>query len=272
MGLKAIIRTILVRCTPESVWKPLLKQYYFHRIRSYSQDTKLENRAKELRVIKNLIIDGDTVIDIGSNFGFYTLFLSKVVGKSGCVYSIEPIPLTFEILSYNIKKLGLGNVKLLNCAISEKNGITEMEIPEYDSGGESFYLARVVNDINKAPSLRKYSVVMDTLDYLFLDLSKRISFIKIDVEGHELPVIMGAEKVISRFLPALLIEISGDPDDKKSKASELFNRLMKKGYSPYWYDGKALRIRSQGVKEVNYFFLTENHLHNYNKIDSENNG
>jgi FkbM family methyltransferase len=209
--------------------------------------------------MKNLIKRGDTVIDIGSNFGFYTLFFSRVVGESGCVYSIEPVPLTFEILSNNIGKLQLDNVKVLNYAISEKIGIAQMEIPEYGSGGESFYSARLVNRVNDTSSLRKYSIVTKTLDSLFSDWEREISFIKIDVEGHEWPVIQGAEKVISRFLPALFIEVTGNPEDQNSKAFQLFNHLINKGYSTYWYDGKELKIWLKGWK-LNYFFLTENHL------------
>jgi FkbM family methyltransferase len=261
MTLKAIARSVVTRYTPPFIWKPMLKTYYLYRLTSYSRETNLENRARELYAIRNLIKRGDTVIDIGSNFGFYTLFLSRVVGESGSVYSIEPVPLTFEILSNNIKKLRLDNVRPLNYAISEKIGIAEMEIPEYGSGGESFYSARLVIDHNKTPSLRKYSIATKTLDSLFSGWEREISFIKIDVEGHEWPVNRGAEKVISRFFPALFIEVTGNPEDRKTKAFQLFNHLINRGYSPYWYDGNELKAWSKGWK-LNYFFLTEKHLGN----------
>jgi hypothetical protein len=82
MGLKAIVRTILTRYTPPLMWKPILKYYYFYRIKSYSREINLENRARELYVIKNLIKRGDTVIDIGSNLGF---ILYSYQGPSGKV-------------------------------------------------------------------------------------------------------------------------------------------------------------------------------------------
>jgi FkbM family methyltransferase len=171
------------------------------------------------------------------------------------VYSVEPIPLTFEILSNGVRKLSLNNVRLFNCGISDKDGSGIMEIPTYESGGENFYQARIIKEKKSDPSFRDCAVVLKSLDSLS-STKKNVCFIKIDVEGHELEVIKGAKQLIERFMPPMLIEISGNPDEINTSASRLFGLLNEKGYSPYWYDGAKLNKRNHGDKSVNYFFLT----------------
>ena len=73
--------------------------------------------------------------------GFYTFYLSQLVGKYGHAYSMEPIPLTFEMLSYITRKLSLDNVSTFNYGISERNGSAIMEIPKFELGNDNFYEA-----------------------------------------------------------------------------------------------------------------------------------
>ena len=60
--------------------------------------------------LKYLVGPGDFVIDVGAFVGFYSALLSHLVGPSGEVWSIEPMPDTFDILSYNVRTLQLKNV------------------------------------------------------------------------------------------------------------------------------------------------------------------
>ena len=92
----------------------------------------------DLKVVEHLIKPGDSVVDIGANTGLYTKRMSELVGRDGRVFSIEPVPLTFDILGFNVGKLGLTNVELINCAISDTNGSVIVEVPLYESGEENF--------------------------------------------------------------------------------------------------------------------------------------
>lgn len=267
MNLKAILKTLIIKSTPDIFWQRLLKLYYLYRLKSYSEDSRILNKEPELSIISHLIKPGDRAIDIGANFGFYTLFLSKFVGKYGYVYSIEPIPLTFEILLNNVTKLVLNNVRTFNCAISDKNNYAIMEIPKYSSGGENFYQARIVGNARHDSSLRQFAVDLKSLDSLLGHLTEHIAFIKIDVEGHELQVINGAKQIINYSKPSLFIEISGNPDDNESSAFKLFDQLNSEGYSCYWCDGTKLRRRTCGDKSVNYFFLTDDQLRQFTIVE-----
>ena len=74
----------------------------------------------EIECLKQLIKEGDTVVDLGANIGYYTLILAQLVGKSGHVYAFEPEPSNFEILSKNVKENKHDNVTLVQKAISDK--------------------------------------------------------------------------------------------------------------------------------------------------------
>jgi len=253
-NIKAVLKALVRSTFPERILQIIKKVYYKHLLRFFTEEDEVS-----FKVIKHLVKYGDCVVDIGANIGVYTKYLSELVGIPGHVYSVEPIPLTFEILCSNVKKLGLKNVELMNYAISNTNDSVTMEIPLYESGGENFYRARIMKR-NTNSSLRRVSVESKTVDYLFSKLPYNISFIKCDVEGHELQCIKGAMKTIKKSKPAWLIEISGDLDSLNSTSYEIFKLLNEKCYDAYWFDGTSLTKRCPGDKSVNYFFLTQKHL------------
>lgn len=261
MNVKSTLKRLLFQVAPYGFTKSVLKAYYFKRIKSYQKNGGWESNERDMDIVKYLVASGDSVIDVGANFGFYTLFLSNLVGNQGQVSSFEPIPLTYEILSNNVKRLSLLNVKLFDYAISEQEGPGTMVIPKWsDSGGENFYQARIRSGEAASGQLQEVRVNLKSLDSLFVDHQRTVAFVKIDVEGHELQVIEGARTLISRSMPALLVEVSSNPDDRQSSAFALFNLLREEGYDAYWYDGATFKHRSSGDQSVNYFFLTRSQL------------
>jgi len=258
MNVRSILRNLVFKLTPDAGMTLLLKSHYLRKLRAYSRHGNWEQIEHDMKIVKYLVKSGDSVIDVGANFGFYTVFLSNLVGTRGSVYSFEPIPLTFEILSHNIKRLSLVNVKAFNYALSEKDGSGVMVIPKWSaSGGENFYQASIRAAITEEDRLRQIEISLKKLDSLLPRHEKNIAFIKIDVEGHEHQVILGATQVIDRCRPAMLVEISGNPDDPDTSAFRVVHFFDQRGYSPYWYNGAKLTRRSLGDKSVNYFFLTD---------------
>lgn len=256
MHLKAELKSLFLRKAPRLLLQYVKKRYYLKVL-------KLQNESDEpeFKVIKALVGSGETVIDVGANIGRFTCYLARLVGERGVVHSIEPIPLTYEILSNSVRKLGLDHVRLWNFAASDRHGTAMMEIPKYEAGGtENFYQARIVPDGKREVSLRRYQIDLRSLDSLPDIPVGRSSFIKIDVEGHELEVIKGAAHLISASKPSMLIEISGNLEEPTSAASELSRCLEKEGYRPYWLDGDRLRIWRKGTRCINYFYLTKEHL------------
>ena len=253
-NMKTFLKRLAFRILPEKILQAVKKIHYAHDLRIFSGFDEID-----FKIIKHLVSNGGCVIDIGASIGVYTKLLSELVGIKGRVFSVEPIPLTFEILSSNMGKLKVKNVVLINCAISDTNGYVTMEVPLYKkSHGENFYEARIVEE-NMNSSFKRLKVESRTLDSLFSEAGN-ISFIKCDVEGHELKCIKGAINIIRNSRPAWLIEFSENPDDKESKAYETLKILNKEGYEALWFDGQNLKIRKAGDRSTNYFFLSEKNL------------
>lgn len=213
----------------------------------------------DLKPIQHLIAKGDTVLDLGANMGFFTKYFSDLVGTSGSVYSVEPIPSTTRILTYVVKKLRLTNVKVLNVAISDAAGTVTMEIPLFASGEENIFEAKIVDGTAHA-GFEKVTVESATLDALFRDVLPSIRFVKCDIEGHELPAMRGARKLLGEVKPAWLMEVWGNPAEANSKASQTFAEFTKAGYGAYWFNGTQMKSWQPGDISVNYFFLTEPHI------------
>jgi FkbM family methyltransferase len=227
---------------PDSALTPLKKAYYARILRR--SDGKEE---PELAVLADLVDPGDCVLDIGANIGIYTKRLSELSGHDGKVISMEPVPATFEILEANVLALKLDNVRCMNAAASDHTGLVNMEVPNYDTGWQNIYRARIVD--NSGGAIQAIS-----LDEAFRDLS-RLDFIKCDVEGHELSVLRGATGIIQKHHPKWLIEVGGDPDAEGTESWQCFQLLAAFGYRAFIADGAGLCPRERGKIAVNYFFL-----------------
>jgi FkbM family methyltransferase len=249
MPLSSRFKGAILDALPERLLRALKKRHYARKLALLS-----EADEKDFPPLRYLIGAGDHVVDVGANFGLYTKWLSHCVGEAGRVYAVEPIPQTCEILRYCVNKLGLTNAEVINCAVSDSKGGVSMEVPRFSSGGENYYEARIVKEEPKGP-LRLVRVPCQTIDGLLAEKPNPISFLKVDVEGHELRVLRGARRTIERSKPAWLIEVSDSPDDPQSTARELFRLLERYGYSALWFDGARLRLREAGVQSTNYFFL-----------------
>jgi len=217
------------------------------------------HEPREFDVMRHLLDQGDTVIDIGANMGEYSRSFSVLVGSGGHVFSIEPVPHTYEILKYVVNKLGLVNTSPIECAISDVEGVRRMVIPQDESGGENFYEASLAEGTFE-PTWRSVQVKTTTLDSLVSPWTK-ISFIKCDVEGHELNCVKGAFGIIRTSHPAWYIETKDNPDDPTSTSGKLFEAMNLEGYLPFLFDGTCLHKRRRGESTINYYFLMQSHIY-----------
>jgi FkbM family methyltransferase len=210
-------------------------------------------QESDLYIAESLVSPQSQFIDIGANIGVYTKYLSKFVGK---VISIEPVPHTYSILEHVIARFNLTNVEPKQIAISNKVGETVITVPSVE-GTINYYRASINNSVNQFDM--KFEVQTETIDSLFLKTGDDISLIKCDVEGHELACIQGSIKFLENYKPAWLIEISGNPDEPKSSANQLFKIMESFGYLVWLFEKGKLRKREIGDESINYFFLQTFH-------------
>lgn len=252
----SFLKNHALRLLPNWVLQPL--RVWHHR---RTLQSALDAEEPDLIVVRHLVEAGTIALDLGANIGVFTKALSDLVGPSGQVVSVEPVPQTFDVLSRNVHSLGMSNVSCINVAVSESAGSVVMQLPEYHSGGVNFYQASVVSGSRSAPSDAAGQIVVPavTLDSLIAGKGK-IAFVKCDVEGHELACLSGGTTLLRSHSPAWLIEIWGDPDEAGAKATQTFQIFENHSYTPWWFDGRSLRRRRVGERSTNYFFLNDTHL------------
>lgn len=247
----ARFKNFIYQYLPYNIIRILKKIHYYHKLKNAA-----ETSEEDLPIIKELVKNGDDVIDIGANFGLYSKFMSHSAGNQGRVFSIEPVPETYDYLANNIRKLKLSNTLPLNFAISDEKGKATMEVPKFIHTGDNFYEARIVDKVDD--HLKTFEVQTTTLTDLLQEFNIRPSFIKCDVEGHEWQVFKNAEGFLRQFSPVLLIEINQDLSIADDNTRKLLNLLNSSGYSIYISSGKNLK-KWNGEKKYNYYFLMEEH-------------
>jgi FkbM family methyltransferase len=210
----------------------------------------------ELKLLPWLVGPSSKTIDIGGNRGVYSYQLWRL-GASVEVF--EPNPTCAEVLTKWAS--GKEHVRVHGVAVSDQAGSATLHIPQDNSGVEHDASASLVHgDFQKA---RQIEVKLQTLDsFGFTD----ISFIKIDVEGHETDVLRGAEQTIKSSSPALLIEI--EQRHNQRNIWEIFNDLANWGYRGYFFSsGKLYSLSNFSIERdqplVNFNFSNARYINNF---------
>lgn len=178
----------------------------------------------EIRFVRDSLKRGQVAADIGCHKGAYTYWMRRAVGPSGGVYAFEPQPQQIDYLRTAFSAMHYDNVELVPMALSDHCG----EMLLYESP-ESTHFASLepkrnqqvttAEDSTPAPPVslpaprpshlapRSYPVPVTTLDDFFSQPGRRPpDFVKIDVEGHELAVLLGARNLLQCHHPTLLVE------------------------------------------------------------------
>ena len=167
---------------------------------------------------------GHVVLDIGANVGAHTLFFAAAVGPRGRVLAFEPQRLVFQTLCANVALNNITNVHCRNEAVGASPGTVRVPVldprSEQNFGGLSLEGQREGETEGEA-------VPRVTVDGLGLG---RCHFMKIDVEGMEVPAIEGAAETIRRLRPILYVE-----NDRRQHSEALIRLIASLDYRLYWH-------------------------------------
>jgi FkbM family methyltransferase len=160
------------------------------------------HEMREFIFLHRFLKKGMVAVDIGANLGEYTLFMAKRLTE-GKIFSYEPMLRTREQLLENITLNGFTNVAVVGVGLSDKEGVLEIhEVEDVHEGLNTFYLG-------ERKSRSTSTVALNTLDREMEEKSvPRIDFIKVDIEGSELPALRGARNSIARWRPYVMVEIN----------------------------------------------------------------
>src|SRR5687767_5057518 len=170
---------------------------------------KIKSHDSEIRLSKFLTLQlspGDTFIDIGAHYGFYSLLASKLVGADGKVFSVEPSVDSYKLLKENTASLK--NIKTYNAAASSK--AEELVFYEYP-GPYSEYNTMVANAYVNENWAKKIKPVVSKISTVILDeliAQNKIdhAIVKIDVEGGEPEVLGGMKNALGNADLIIVIE------------------------------------------------------------------
>ena len=133
--------------------------------------------------------EGSTVIDVGANIGVTVLLFKKYIGSTGKIYAFEPDPKIFGYLRENIELNKLKNVFLFNRAVGERKEEAYLQVCEKSDTGNAI-------TFNKENGIL---VDMTCLDDLIKEYRiDVVDLLKVDTEGYEKFVFLGAKEILSK--------------------------------------------------------------------------
>jgi FkbM family methyltransferase len=216
-----------------------------------------EMEADVLPLFRCFLRPDSVVLDIGANFGLYTVTSASRIRDQGCLYSFEANPHTFDLLKrtlYANRLVQHPNVTAVNALVGETAGRGTLHyLPEYLGG------ATMVNVGQWGEAKRSIELDMITIDE-FLPDGLAVDLVKIDVEGHEPFVIRGMQKTIRRspnirifveFVEAFLLH-TVSADRFAAEIEGLGLRICR----VLSHSGLELIERGQTPREANYCLLT----------------
>jgi FkbM family methyltransferase len=173
----------------------------------------------EMKLVEQFVKENRRAIDVGGNRGVYTYRFWKLGAK---VEVFEPNSNCSRVLSAWAKTKT--DVSVHPVALSNYDGAASLVVPVDEAGVE--HDASGTIEFRDSARAREQNVLVRTLDSFEFD---DVTFIKIDVEGHEYDVLEGATATIRSMKPAILIEI--EQRHISRPIQDVFNRVSGFGYS-----------------------------------------
>lgn len=149
---------------------------------------------------------GGVVWDIGANIGFYTLIAARLVGD-GQVLAFEPLPGNLDAIRRNVALNSLSNVKLVDVALSDKEGMAQLEIHSRQTWAKLDTSADTGFSQTR-DATGHIEVALATIDSQ-LASQPVPDFVKMDIEGAEVAALRGASVLLSQHRPTLICELHG---------------------------------------------------------------
>lgn len=183
--------------------------------------------------LRELVPEGSTVVDVGANIGFFSLRFARWVGPAGRVIAIEPEARNIASLRARVERAGLsGVVDCIQAAAADRSGVLRLALTPGHPGDH--HLAKFGEPVQAV-----------TLDELTAQEVRRVSLVKIDVQGAETMVIAGARRLLDKQRSAVFVEVH-EPSLARGGSSprELIESLVGLGFA-----GHRLTRRGVGPRE-----------------------
>jgi FkbM family methyltransferase len=180
-------------------------------------------------LIRNFVHPGNVCFDVGANIGVYSAVLARAVGPEGHVHAFEPVPHIRQKLQRNLGLNGFDWVTVNDVGLGDTNAELPMhQVKEgtFRAGTSSFVRNTTIQEMGDELFQVRPAQIITMDDYVQRNNIKRLNFIKIDVEGFELNVLLGGKETLSNLKPKIIMEFDMDRHgDKSSAFKDLFADL-----------------------------------------------
>jgi FkbM family methyltransferase len=221
-------KRIFYKFLNQATYLKLLHSAFF-----FLYDTGLLKKSETYKFhyfVKRIIKEGDYVVDIGANLGYFSKIFIRLAGKKGKVICIEPIKPFFNTLRWALKKKT--NCVLYNYAFGTEKKCTQMILPKTD-GYLRTGLAHISSNGYDKNDVYSFNVEVIKGSYILNELLK-INYIKCDIEGYEEYVLPELVAIIKKHKPILQVETWGVHKEI------VFNFMKKLGYTRYGLSKRKL--------------------------------
>lgn len=203
-----------------------------------------EHELGTQQIIRRHLKPGMIAIDVGANIGYLTLLMAKLVGPKGKIYAVEPAQDNLEFLRRNVRLNGAENIEILPYAAGAEHCV------------QNFYL-RKAGTLHSLYSPAKAAAEITQVQVMPLDeliREKRVDFIKIDVEGGEIEVLKGSQRILqSNAEIKLILEMNAKALRQAGHTpEELSNLLLNAGFNTWMINEntKQLDCLEQMLAEI----------------------
>lgn len=214
------------------------------------------------KVIQKALHSSSVCVDVGCHHGIILGVMIKYCTQ-GRLFAFEPLPISYE---YLVKQFNLPNVKIYNMALSDQKGTANFNYVVNNTAYSGLQKRQYPTSNEKVVEI---TVKTDLLDNI-LDSNQRVSLIKIDVEGAELQVLVGAKNIIKRDKPIIIFEYaSGGADFYGTKPEDIYELLclecgLKISLLDSWLKGEKSfnqeEFKEQYYRNINYYFIAYTNL------------
>lgn len=192
----------------------------------------------ETELFRQIVREGDIVVEVGANIGAHTVDLARMAGRYGQVHAFEPQRLVFQTLCANVALNQITNVYTYQVGVGSTAG--EMHVPSVDPRERQNYGGIPLGSYDVAEPVR--IVTLDSIDLPHCHL------LKIDVEGMEAEVLQGAAKMIETYRPLMYVE-----NDREENSHRLLSLIEGYSYTAYWHFARLYNAQNHAGNPEDLF-------------------
>jgi FkbM family methyltransferase len=194
------------------------------------------------KIYRRIIRPGQTVIDVGTNFGWFAALFARWVGRAGHVHAFEPVPFIHDLAAETLELNDVtSRVRLNRMALGRAPGTTTIRT----YAGLSYGHATAV-DLGRSDAVEHTCRVATLDDYCSEYRIETVDFVKVDVEGYEPDVFVGGRRTLSSLhAPIVAFELNNMWLRERSlAANDVVDELRSSGYSHFFQFSTRRGIRA----------------------------